>query len=402
MESIKMKRWGYLACGAVIFLFLGVLYAWSLFAGPLEARFGWQRSQTSMVFTMTMLMFGTGNVVGGFLSRRKTIHFYVRVSAPLFFIGFMLASFVTQVWQLYFTYGLFCGFAVGFSYTPMVNAIAQWFPDKPGTVSGVLMLAFALSTPVIGTPIARLFEWIGIENTFRVMGVVFPALLLVLAHFIKIPGADTVFPEPKKRKKDRPSISAEVDMPPKQVVRRPSFYLFILWQIGILTAGFATIGHAATSAASIGASVALATLAASVLSLSNGVGRPIFGYLSDRLGFHRVRILTCLITLFGYGVCLLALNIKSVPLLIVGFMLVGIAYGGTVSNAAAFFRGMYGAKYFGANYGLSFVNNIPTAVIGPPIMAAVYTAAGSYYPAFWTVIALAAIGTLFALVIRKP
>ena len=37
-------------------LALGTLYAWSVFVAPLEARFGWKRADTSMVFTIAAVV----------------------------------------------------------------------------------------------------------------------------------------------------------------------------------------------------------------------------------------------------------------------------------------------------------------------------------------------------------
>jgi OFA family oxalate/formate antiporter-like MFS transporter len=401
MESTKLRRWPYLATGVVIFIFMGILYAWSLFAGPLEAEFGWHRQETSMVYTTTMLMFGIGNIVGGLVSAKLSVKQYIYISAALFFAGFMLSSFATEIWMLVLTYGMMCGFAVGFSYTPIINAVTRWFPDKSGVASGILLMAYAMSTLLIGTPVARLFDMIGIAWTFRLMGIVFSLCIVLLVQRLKSPPEGTVFPAPKAKEGAASNVAA-VDLQPKQVLRQPSFWLFFLWQVGIVTAAFGVIGQAATSAASIGASLVMATASASAFSISNGVGRLLSGMLSDRIGFVRVRYLACLVTLAGYAVSLVALKTESPVLLLISFVVVGTAFGATITNAAAFFRGMYGSKYFGANYGMSFLNNIPTSLIGTPIMAAIFTATGSYYPAFWAAAGMALFGSIMAFAIKKP
>ena len=38
-------------------LALGTLYGWSVFVAPLEAQFGWKRADTSMVFTIAVIVF---------------------------------------------------------------------------------------------------------------------------------------------------------------------------------------------------------------------------------------------------------------------------------------------------------------------------------------------------------
>ena len=44
-ERAKKARWGYLILGVALLLFLGLIYAWSVFRAPLEAEFGWSKAQ---------------------------------------------------------------------------------------------------------------------------------------------------------------------------------------------------------------------------------------------------------------------------------------------------------------------------------------------------------------------
>jgi len=46
-------------------LALGTLYAWSVFVAPLEKQFGWKRAETSMVFTIAVVVFALTFVIAG-------------------------------------------------------------------------------------------------------------------------------------------------------------------------------------------------------------------------------------------------------------------------------------------------------------------------------------------------
>ena len=50
-----MNRWFAVVGGVSMNLALGSLYAWSVFVAPLEAEFGWNRTQTSCVFSIAIL-----------------------------------------------------------------------------------------------------------------------------------------------------------------------------------------------------------------------------------------------------------------------------------------------------------------------------------------------------------
>ena len=53
-----------MAGGLSMNLALGTLYGWSVFVAPLEKQFGWKRADTSMVFTIAVMVFALTFVVG--------------------------------------------------------------------------------------------------------------------------------------------------------------------------------------------------------------------------------------------------------------------------------------------------------------------------------------------------
>ena len=53
---MKANRIAPLLAGIFINLFAGLIYAWSLFVAPLEAELGWNRTETSGIFTVSMIL----------------------------------------------------------------------------------------------------------------------------------------------------------------------------------------------------------------------------------------------------------------------------------------------------------------------------------------------------------
>ncbi|NLN47872.1 MAG: OFA family MFS transporter, partial [Clostridiales bacterium] len=84
-----------LIIGAFLMLFLGLIYAWSLFAAPLEAEFGWSRSQTSVTFSISMITFCLGSIMSGFILKKRPPRNVLLISAVLFLIGFFMTSRIT-------------------------------------------------------------------------------------------------------------------------------------------------------------------------------------------------------------------------------------------------------------------------------------------------------------------
>ena len=58
-----MKRWLPIVGGISLNLALGSLYAWSVFVLPLEKEFGWNRAQTSWVYTIAIVCFAAAFIL---------------------------------------------------------------------------------------------------------------------------------------------------------------------------------------------------------------------------------------------------------------------------------------------------------------------------------------------------
>ena len=66
-----MTRWWPIVGGISLNLALGSLYAWSVFVLPLEKEFGWNRAQTSWVYTIAIVCFAATFIVAGKLQDAK-------------------------------------------------------------------------------------------------------------------------------------------------------------------------------------------------------------------------------------------------------------------------------------------------------------------------------------------
>ena len=77
----KINRSYILVCGVLVLLCMGLIYAWSIFVGPIESDFGWTRTQTSMTFSISMLGFSIGGLSAGYIQKAKSPKFVVTLGA---------------------------------------------------------------------------------------------------------------------------------------------------------------------------------------------------------------------------------------------------------------------------------------------------------------------------------
>lgn len=396
------NRWFYAAVGVAVLLFAGMVYAWSVLSGPIGQEFaGWSKAQLSMTFTIVMIMFCVGCMAGGFLAARVSAKVYVWVSAAMFLAGFALSSRIQTLAGLYVSFGVVCGLASGLAYSAVMGTIGKWFPDKQGLISGVLLMGFGISSFLIGK-IYQVFtpETLGAwRRSFLVLGIVTAAVLAVCGFFMEKPGADFVPPAAAAKKKGFVNPVA-METPVALMVRRPAFWLYYLWAVLLSAAGLALVSQASGIAMEVGPEVSAGTIATVVglISVFNGIGRVIMGGLFDKVGRSTtMQIVNGLFILTGL-VLTVALKTGNFAVLVAGFIVGGLAYGGVTPTNSAFVSSYYGMKNYPQNF--SIVNtNLIVASFGSTIAGALYDATKSYMMIYLMICTLAVFGVLASLAI---
>jgi OFA family oxalate/formate antiporter-like MFS transporter len=194
MEAGK-GRWMFVIFGMFINLCLGTIYSWSVFVAPLTAYFtkglGLEVTAGDILlpfsvflafFAITMLF--AGKYIEQYGPRNVTI-----VGGILTGLGWFLASFATSVPMLCVLYGIIGGIGVGIAYGVPVAVSARWFPDRRGLAVGLTLLGFGFSAFFTANIAGYLIGAYGVMTTFRIFGVIFVILTVLLALPLKFPRA---------------------------------------------------------------------------------------------------------------------------------------------------------------------------------------------------------------------
>lgn len=366
-------------------LLLGMSYAWSLFVGPLEAEFGWSRSDTSLTFSISMICFCTGGILGSIIKKKYSHRITFTLAAFFFLCGFGLCSRTAALPQLYIGYGVLCGLATGMSYNNIISTVTSWFPDKTGLISGILLMGYGLGSFILGFVITSLFSLVGWRNTYLVFAVCFFLLLLFLSRFLR-PDLDAEDPQ-------APGVH-ETSLSTYGMLHTSLFYLYYTWGVIISTIGLSLIGHAALAAASLTEHSFFIVFVTGILSVSNGVFRIPAGMIYDRIGLKKLLLLLSSLALLGSFFLYGALAAKMALLLIPSYICIGCAYGGCCTCNSAFIKEYYGPEYYGMNFSLASSQGIIASMIGPFVISLIQTATGSYLWAFLCFIPLLFISVL--------
>ncbi|MEY8460829.1 MFS transporter [Eggerthellaceae bacterium 24-137] len=398
--------WRPAAMGMVGFglnMLLGLVYSWSIFVGPLEADFGWARTDTSAVFSVSMVALCTGQLVSGALVARISSRTVMALAALLAAIGFLATAAAHDLAWICMSYGVMCGVAVGLGANCVLATVLPWFPDRRGTASGMLLAGVGLGTLLLGPAVAAVLTAWGWRCAFVVLAVVFGALLAAGALVLRPPregevASATMAPSPV------PGAAATAGATPRQMVSTGPFWMFFAWIVLVSSGGLALVSNAVPAALDVlGAQDAAAFMIASTamggIGAFNAAGRMGTGWLWDRIGRRRSMAVVSCVYGFAMLACSAAVEAAFFPLVVIGFALLGLAYGGSVSVASAFIGTRFGMAHYAMNYALTNANLMVASVVGPAIAGASQVLAGTYLPAYLVIFVFACVALVLALVL---
>lgn len=393
LEQQKRKRWGYLGLSVILLLFLGLIYAWSVFRVPLEQEFGWEKAETSLIFSVSMMMFCLGGLVSGVLTARKGVRITLILSAIFLTAGFMLTSRTNSLTGIYLTYGGLAGFGSGLGYNAVISTCVRWFPDKQGLISGIALMGFGFGAMILGTLGASLIVAMGWRMTFFLFGAAFAVIILVAALLLRPASTEFLQALSGTLKKDKSSVE-EIDW--RSMLHRRNFWFYFLWAILLSAAGLAVINISAAYAGTfLGGDLTKAAAIAGIVSITNGIGRVLFGQLFDSKGYRITMLAVCAVYIIAAGVLVLADFSHSLSILIAAFILIGLAYGGVTPTNSAYTAYFFGQKHYGLNFSIINLNLIAASYLGP------VCASGQPFTAFIIIAVLAVLGMVITVAIRK-
>jgi OFA family oxalate/formate antiporter-like MFS transporter len=383
-------RRGYVVLGAVLIqLSLGAIYAWSVFT-PSLIDAGWSRTQTQIVFAAGLATFALVMVFAGKNLIRLGPRTLAVAGGLTLGIGYMVASIGggTIFWIVLLGIGFIGGAGIGLAYVVPIAVGMRWFPDHKGMITGLAVAGFgfgALGWIKIAGSWGGLIDSIGLDGTFRVYAVAFAVLILTGAIWMRMPPKGWLpvgFEMPVLAGSGADVFSS------KEMRRTPQFHLISLTFAVSAGAGLMAIGlmklypvEALTGAGvgSVEASAIAGTAMAVFFSLANGIGRIVWGTLSDALGRKRsVVIMAATQGLFLAAFIPMASNEYTLYL---AAALIGFNFGGNFALFPSLTADEFGDRTVGQNYPWVFLSYGAGGIIFP-ILGGVLGDMGNFPLAF--------------------
>lgn len=369
--DLNYRRWMIALAAVLIQLCLGTVYAWSVFKNPLMATHGFSELATQFAFMLNIAFLGIGSFAFGGLVKKKGPRFVAFWGGIFFAGGMMIAGLgdsLGNIYVIWLGYGLIAGIGNGLGYITPIDILIKWFPDKRGLITGIAVMGFGMGAFFMGQIAPSLIVKIGVGQTWLYSGFVFLAVSLISVQFYKLPPAGW---QPKGfNPLSLKNKTVEKCFTFKEAVSKPQFY--VLWTLLFLniTAGIGLISQLSPLAQDIakGTTGNLIELAAiggfivAISSLFNGLGRPFWSWISDKIGRKQVFII-----LFSSQATLYFLLPQINNIILFGIVACYLlsTYGGGFSTMPAFAADTFGPTNMGQIYGAVLTAWSVAAIVGP-------------------------------------
>ena len=396
-----MKRYFYLFFGALMLIFAGFVYAWSVLATPLAAEFNsWSAAKLALTFTICMIAFCVSGFLAGIYAKKFSLRLIILATAALYLLGFYLV-YKTQnsISNIYLGFGLIGGCATGIIYNVIVSTVVSWFPDKTGLASGVLLMGFGFGSFLIGKVykavlLAELLHW---REFFLAAAIAIFLVFLLGAFLLKRPCAANLVHAVHMAEKAEHSFTC------KQMLTTKAFKLYFIWTICLGFSVFALIANANGFLMETSPLLAETTAATIIglISIANGGGRVLFGLMYDKLGYKRTMIVVEANFLFCILMLLTALITNNVILMTAGFVCGGLTLAGGATMNSTFANDFFGKKHYAINYAVINLSVLVSS-LGGTVAGKIYDNWESY---FYVVVLFAAtffVSIICAKFIKKP
>jgi MFS family permease len=400
----ELGRWGFILVGLAMNLCLGAVYAYSIFKPAVEKVYAVNAFQGNLPFMTFLFSFAVTMFFGGRIMERIGPRLLALGGGLIVGLGWILSSFATSIWMLVLTYGVIAGSGVGLVYGCPVAMGARWFPDRKGLAVGLMLAGFGGSAVVTGRiaslligditslPVEQLA--ISLPKTFLCFGVAFAALLALLALPFRFPAAGW-----RPRGWTPPAAAATTcELDGRGMLKTSTFWgLFLCYTIGCL-AGLMAIGISKPVGSDvIKIASGTATSLVGVFALFNAVGRPLFGWLADRLSPKTAAVINLSIIL-AMSLAMLFAGENTTAFYVVAFSGFWLCLGGWLAIAPAATATFFGMAHYSRNYGTVFFAYGLGAILGGIISGHAKDWFGSYTYAFVPTAGLALVGIAIALV----
>ncbi|ODN68767.1 Oxalate:formate antiporter [Methylobrevis pamukkalensis] len=338
--------------------------------------------------------------VEGWFVDRYGPHIVILFGGVLCAVGWVINSMASDLFT--FCVGqVFAGIGAGAVYGTCVGNALKWFPDKRGLASGITAAGFGAGSALTVWPIQATIANAGFQSAFFWFGIGQGVIIVLFSFFLRGPKEGQV-PEPVSAGN---IIQSKRNYTPREVVTHPLFWLMYAMFVMVGAGGLVVTANLAPMANDLGVGgVTIAwgmtalTLAATIDRVLNGVTRPFFGWISDKVGRENTMFIA--FSIEALGIYLLYLWGHNPIAFVILSGTVFFAWGEIYSLFPSTCTDTFGSKFAATNAGLLYTAKGTAALLVP--FGTAMASGGNWGPVFIIGVVLNALTAFLAIAVLKP
>lgn len=298
--------------------------------------------------------------------------------------GMLISSFaIENIAVMYLSYGVMYGLGAAFTYSPSLAILGHYFQRYLGKVNGFVTAGSSVFTAIMPFLLKYVLDEYGLKIALRFIALL-SSLIFVCALLYESPAAKgpALVPEPRKPHKIGESPLKKVL---KSVINVDNWKKkkYVIWALAITVSQFGYFVPYVHMSKFVNENFTgySTNFPVMCIGISSGLGRIIFGFVSDLPRIDRILLQQFSIFLVGGMTMLLPLT-NSYGLLLAFIFAMGLFDGCFVALLGPIAVDICGAK--GASQAIGFMLglfSIPLT-LGSPITGLIYDHTGSYTPVF--------------------
>jgi oxalate/formate antiporter len=393
LSAAPATRWVQMGLGLVCMMAISSpQYLWTLFAGPLGKQLGETAPAIQVTFSVLIVLQTVFSPAQGWLVDRFGPRLLIAAGTLLSGLAWVLTSQVSSLIGLYLAYGIIGGLGTGIVYIGVVGQMVRWFPERRGFAAGVAAAGYGMGAIVTTFPVGASLADAGYAPTLLKFGLILGAVGFIAALFLR--------PAPA------PATEAGSGAGTAAMLRSPIFWLMFVMMSLMSTSGLMVTSQIGAFAGDFGVAKLIVwgqpalLMALTIDRFTNGLTRPFFGWVSDRIGRENTMFIAFALEAVAMALWLALRNDPVLFVLLSGLVFFG--WGEIFSLFPSTLTDTFGTRNATRNYGCLYIAQGVGAIFGGPLAALLHARTGTWDSVFGIAITADIVAALLALFVLKP
>lgn len=353
---------------------------------PMTDEFGWSRAEFSASRSIGQIVLAmTGFVIGTYIDKYGGKPFVLFgglvLSASLYSLGS-----INSLTQWLVINGLMLTAGAAMIGNLVVNVtLGKWFVEKRGRAIAVAGMGISLAGIFLPPTVTWLVDQFGWRTAWEVLAFIAAVITFPTAFMVKRRPEDFgLHPDGKSDEQvargDAGAAAADFEksLNRAQAMRTSTFYFLVLafglFQISITVMLLQTIPLMTDA----GYSRLIASTMISLSSVPAFFSKPIWGIMIDHYNPKKLASLGALVTGLAVMLIVVSVAIRADVLVYLGFLMMGIGWGGLLPLQEVIWASFFGRRYLGSVRSTAMPFTFGMSAVGPIVVGYYYDVVGNY------------------------